>query len=179
MPGFFGKGGSGRAGDIARRLREREAGKGEGVRLPFGRPGRLVVVMVLMLAVGMLLLRRVGMGPPSTDLRRANVARENMAVLRTALDRFAGDCGQYPFPSDGLASLIHDPDVAGWSGPYIFALKADPWGRQFRYGVEEGRFLLHSTGADGVDGTDDDVRLVWRAGEAVKAVEGVYPADIR
>ena len=114
--------------------------------------------MAAMLVVGGFLLQRVNMGPPSSDLRRTHIARDNMTVLRAALERFETDCGRYPTPAEGLVALIHDPAASGWRGPYIFELKPDPWARAFRYSAAGAtNMVIGSAGTDGLPDTDDDI----------------------
>ena len=178
LPGFFGKSESMQAGEIARRARDRSANPGIKAKLPFGRPGRLLIAMAVMLAIAVLLLRRVNMGPAPTDLHRVYVTQDNLAVLRAALDQFRNDCGHYPSLSEGLISLIHDPGATGWQGPYIFELKPDPWGRAFVFSVESSRCLLRSLGPDGTPDTPDDIHLAWAVGQTQEVERGLFPAAI-
>jgi general secretion pathway protein G len=99
------------------------------------------------------------MPPPAAggDPAALSLAQDNLAVLQTALGAFRDDCGRFPVTAEGLAALVHNPEATGWQGPYIKALKPDPWGRPFRW-VSDGRQAsLLSAGADGVVGTGDDV----------------------
>ncbi|HCE42193.1 MAG TPA: hypothetical protein DET40_01425 [Lentisphaeria bacterium] len=96
-------------------------------------------------------------------------AKYNISVLNTALDYFSRDCGRYPSAQEGLAALVSDPNVAGWKGPYIEKLKWDSWKRGFRYSSDGKTFRLFSLGADGLEGTADDIATSDRfkaAGEA-------------
>ena len=43
-----------------------------------------------------------------------------------------------------------DPSVPGWGGPYIFALKPDPWGNHFKYWMTNGAYRIYSAGPDGI-----------------------------
>lgn len=177
LPGFFGESGGAGARGTAERARQRAQRTSVQARLPFlEKPGRLVIVMAVMLVAGVLLLKRVKLGPPSTDRRRARLAQDNLAVLRAALDQFDKDCGRHPSPREGLVSLIHDPGLEGWRGPYIFELKPDPWGNAYQY-EREGD--LRSGGPDGIAGSPDDIRLEWPGGRAPPSREAVFPAKLQ
>lgn len=85
-------------------------------------------------------------------------AKYNISMLGIALDNFRDDCGRYPTTAEGLASLIHNPGLEGWHGPYIRKLKPDPWRRPFGYTSDGERIeKLYTKGPDGIEGTKDDV----------------------
>jgi len=46
--------------------------------------------------------------------------------LSAALKQYRADCGDYPH-SQGLQSLVTDPGIMGWRGPYIKEVPLDPW----------------------------------------------------
>ena len=75
-------------------------------------------------------------------------------AFQKAVGRYREDCGQYPSARDGLNALIHDPGVAGWSGPYLRKeLPLDPWHRPYIYllSADSAPEIL-SYGADGMPG---------------------------
>ena len=84
-------------------------------------------------------------------------ARENLAVLSTALELFKADCGKYPTDEEGLPSLLHEIPIRGWRGPYIVSLTRDPWRNRFHYERKGDSFLLCSAGPDWKIGTEDDI----------------------
>ncbi|WP_206108038.1 type II secretion system protein GspG [Paludisphaera soli] len=90
--------------------------------------------------------------------------------IAVACGDYARDCGDAPPPAQGLAGLVSDPGVAGWSGPYLGSDRlTDPWGRPYQYRAEANsdRILVWSMGPDGRSGTSDDVRReVLLRGEA-------------
>jgi hypothetical protein len=61
---------------------------------------------------------------------------------------------------------VRDPGVPGWHGYYVDQLPPDPWGHPYRYVCTNGTVRLWGAGADGLDGTADDVASPgpdWRA----------------
>lgn len=95
---------------------------------------------------------------------KVKTATVQIAQLKSALDLYFIDIGRYPSREEGLFALVAPPeDVAGWAGPYIDqdAMPKDPWGGSFRYGIDQGRPIIVSYGADGEvggEGEDADVR---------------------
>ena len=69
-------------------------------------------------------------------------------------------CGRFPSPEEGLGALIRNPGIAGWRGPYVAALKSDPWNHEYRYGYQRNVAVVSSAGPDGIHGTPDDLREV-------------------
>ncbi len=151
----------------------------------------LLGMAALALAGGLLLQRAIRTSRPSTDHAQTETALRNLETLRIALERFHRDGGRYPDPeTEGLHALIRDPGVAGWRGPYVNMIRPDPWGREFRYDLREGRVELFTPGPDGVEGTEADIAAVEPSDEAVQAdrrrraadpdetVERTYPVNI-
>ncbi len=66
------------------------------------------------------------------------------------------------FPTD-LNDLMEQPANLAvptrWKGPYLDTnkLPVDPWGRPYKYQLQGKQVVISSAGADGVEGTDDDV----------------------
>jgi general secretion pathway protein G len=94
---------------------------------------------------------------------RVAFARSDVSLLTTEVDSFEVDTGRYPTAAEGLGALVSRPaGTPAWRGPYLPALKTDPWGRPYVYhpgGPAAGgagcRVL--SLGPDGKEGTSDDV----------------------
>ena len=95
------------------------------------------------------------------DAKKA-AAKTQIAGFSTALDAFEVDTGAYPKGSEGLMDLVQAPsDAQGWKGPYMKEIPLDPWGKPYIY-VCPGRnnptsYDLFSVGADGREGTEDDI----------------------
>jgi hypothetical protein len=143
------------------------------------KPLRIILIVLGLLFLGHLVLNQARRGAPPSAARDIEVARLNLQTLRTAFQRLAEDCGQLPPTRDGIVSLVHNPSLRGWRGPYVLELKPDPWGRPFLYANEGGRLVLSSAGPDGMPRTADDIVLVHDTNAAHPPAEGVYPADIR
>jgi general secretion pathway protein G len=62
----------------------------------------LIELVVVMAIVGLLLALAAPRYIGSIDRGKANVQRQNMAVLREAIDKFHGDLGRYPETLDEL-----------------------------------------------------------------------------
>lgn len=78
------------------------------------------------------------------------------ASIKMAVDQYKLDCGAYPAPAAGLRSLVANPRVARWNGPYLKRLPTDPWGQDFRYSLDDGKPEIRSAGPDMKFGTPDD-----------------------
>ena len=81
--------------------------------------------------------------------RATKVALESSyRALAAAIETYQLENGRYP------ARLGDIPDVASGRLP-----GKDPWGSPFRYRAEGSRYEVRSDGADGREGTEDDVVL--------------------
>ena len=91
---------------------------------------------------------------------KVDLAKPRLALVESAIERFAIDCLRYPEESEGLEVLLVKPDdieEGKWSGPYLKASQLnDPWGNPIIYQAEgevnPGSYDLISLGADGEDG---------------------------
>jgi len=95
-------------------------------------------------------------------------AKVQLNNLEGALGRFREDIGTFPTNEQGLAALRENPDVKGWSGPYLAQdIPLDPWGRPYVYrypGEHSDEPDIVSWGANGKpggNGNDADV-VSWR-----------------
>lgn len=121
------------------------------------RPAQFILLLMIMLAAGMVLVGRSRKPLPSNDAAMARVARRNLAVLRVAIEQLRAHGGRYPTTREGLVSLVHNPGMPDWQGPYILELKPDPWGRPFGYEAGSGQVRIFCLGPDGESGTADDI----------------------
>ena len=78
----------------------------------------LIELLVVMTIIGLLLSIAVPRYFHSLDLSRATMLRQDLAVLREAIDKFAADKGHYP---EALGDLV--------TGSYVRALPVDPFTR--------------------------------------------------
>jgi len=68
--------------------------------------------------------------------------------------------GSLPLEDRGIDSLLRNPGVSGWKGPYFeYEDLWDSWGNELRYAVIEGEPVVWSVGRDGIDGTNDDIHV--------------------
>ena len=92
---------------------------------------------------------------------------EVMGAFLDGVQAYHGDTKTYPSQTEWIDSLLKDPGVSGWNGPYISAdlPRVDLWGRPFIYEVfrhQDQVYLdVRSRGPNGEDdrGLNDDIRL--------------------
>lgn len=116
----------------------------------------MVVVLIIAALAGMVLPRVLN----RADEARKDIARGEIAAIKTALDLFRLDFGRYPTEKEGLGALMSDPGQSGnWKGPYLQSAPQDPWKQDYRYkspGVHNvGGVDIWSIGLDPDDGKDD------------------------
>jgi general secretion pathway protein G len=131
------------------------------------------VILVLGILVVMASVTAVVLWPTAKGAR-IQAAQVQIQTLGGQLDIYSTHIGHYPTEEEGgLRALLlkpnfSDPTQAGkWFGPYIKAdqLK-DPWGNDLHYAVsqagtpeaEQVPYKLWSSGPDGVDGNEDDIK---------------------
>jgi general secretion pathway protein G len=118
----------------------------------------MLVVMIIALLAG-LAIYNLG---DSFGQAQVTAAGADMRTYKVALLGYRGATGNYPTTAQGLGVLVTKPDgAANWRGPYMEALKKDPWGKDYIY-VYPGQknpnsYDLYSAGKDGQPGTADDV----------------------
>jgi general secretion pathway protein G len=96
---------------------------------------------------------------------KEQIARIEIVELGGGLLLFYFDVGRYPTSSEGLEAIAHNPcNLDSWKGLYLTKdLPKDPWGKPYIYRCpgQHDDYDLLSCGADGVEGSDDDV-VKWR-----------------
>jgi len=123
----------------------------------------LIVIVILGILASLAIPRLAG----RTEEARVQAARSDIeGGLSTALDLYEMDMGKYPARLD---DLIRKPGTAArWKGPYLKkkAIPPDPWKHAYIYrfpGVHNtSEYDLSSNGADGVEGTQDDINN-WKS----------------
>ena len=91
-----------------------------------------------------------------------HVAKIQLAEFESALQLYSFDIGRLPTTAEGLQALIQNPSGSeSWKGPYMSkpVIPTDPWDRPYIYKSpgDHGDYDLSSAGADGVEGTADDI----------------------
>jgi general secretion pathway protein G len=124
--------------------------------------GFTLIELIVVLVILGLLAAVVG---PSVYKKLAGskdkIAKIQITELEGALQMYSFDMGHFPSSSEGLEALVRNPGSSdSWKGPYIAKdLPKDPWDRPYayRYPGMHGEFDIISLGADGAEGTDDDI----------------------
>jgi len=128
-------------------------------------------LLEILLVVGLLALLAAFAIPALTQqaegakVKLAEAAIGPNGAISQAIDLFKLNTGVFPEELKDLISKPSDDKVASkWNGPYLkdaSGLK-DPWDHDFQYNREgthnAGKVDLWSTGPDGIDGNDDDVK---------------------
>ncbi len=124
----------------------------------------ILVVLAIIAVMAYLIVPNV-IGRP--DQARVTVAQTDLRTISAALKMYRLDNGDYPTTGQGLPALVEQPTSGpqpiNWSpSGYLGQLPQDPWGRDYNYRSEGGRFELVSLGKDGAvggDGVDADIAL--------------------
>ena len=90
----------------------------------------------------------------SVDSEKQKQARGEMESMADALEKFRADRGFYVVSDSQTVAMDH------LSPKYLArVIRVDPWQRPYKYQGERDRFTLRSVGADGKEGTSDDIEL--------------------
>jgi general secretion pathway protein G len=117
----------------------------------------LIELMVVILIIGLLATIVVQSLRGATDKAKKTKAQADIAELRTALDRYYLDNGNYPTTEQGLAALVTAPTNGPIpsdyeDGGYVQRIPNDPWGHPYVYQSDGNSYTLESYGADGQAG---------------------------
>ena len=123
----------------------------------------LIVIFILLLLAGI----AVGVFNGTRERAKIDTTKINIRVLKSQVDRYNLEVGNYPTTAQGLDALLQPPadlpDPSKWGGPYLEdnTSPLDPWGNPYQYVSPSqhtrGGFDIWSLGPDGQDGTDDDI----------------------
>ncbi|ADO45438.1 MAG: type II secretion system major pseudopilin GspG [Hydrogenobacter thermophilus] len=132
----------------------------------------LIVVIIIGLLAALVAPRLVGKLTESKE----KIARQQIAMLSTAVELFRADVGRYPTTQEGLEALIKKPEGVPenlWKGPYIKGnkLPLDPWGNPYHYfGPDDPKtkekgvdFIIMSYGSDGKEGGEGEAKDISNA----------------
>lgn len=112
----------------------------------------LVVVIIGMLAAvaGVRLTGQMGKA-------QRNVAKQGVAAIESAIDRYELDNGKLP---DSLQNLMTKGNEINWDGPYLKKAEGlkDPWGNEYQYSKSGNNYSVVSAGPDGSFGTGDNIK---------------------
>lgn len=117
----------------------------------------LIEIMVVILILGLLATIVVQSLRGATAKAKRTKAEADIAELKTALDRYYLDNGNYPTTDQGLQALVQKPTDGPVppdyeQGGYIERLPLDPWGHSYFYQSDGNSYVLKSFGADGKPG---------------------------
>jgi general secretion pathway protein G len=119
----------------------------------------MLVVIIIGALAAMVMPRLAGRGEQA---RSAAASADIQANIATGLKLYELDNGSFPSTDEGLGALIAKPASAvNWNGPYLEKKPVDPWGREYKYkspGDHRNDYDLYSSGKDGQEGTEDDVK---------------------
>ena len=125
-----------------------------------GFPYYMVIIIGLLIVgalVGSAISERGGIDIAQQNVKKTEKSLFNLAI---ALGRYRYHVGTFPATEEGLEQLSQTRlSVPGWVGPYIKAVKSDPWKNPYVYvyNGETSLPTLFSKGPDGKAGTPDDL----------------------
>ncbi|MCC6314534.1 MAG: type II secretion system protein GspG [Thermomicrobiales bacterium] len=111
---------------------------------------RLFAVVGLSLSALIVYVGSFGCPPPDWNRLRYLDASLQVQAIREAVERYRSDCGDYPPVGIGLGSLVVNPGVEDWRGPYLEHVPLDPWQQSYLYSRPAGPYPpeILSHGAD-------------------------------
>ena len=124
----------------------------------------LIEVMIVVVILGLLatvIMPKILNRPEQVKRARAVFDIRN---IQSALALFKTDTGRFPTTSEGLAALVSNPGIKGYTPDgYLEKAPIDPWGNPFVYmapGQHNKDYDLESFGKDGEQGgTADDADI--------------------
>ncbi|MBN2317673.1 MAG: type II secretion system major pseudopilin GspG [Acidobacteria bacterium] len=117
----------------------------------------IIVVVIIAMLVGVIGLKLGG----KLSQAKEDIAQIAIADLEGSLVLYMVEVGNYPNSNEGLEALLQNPgNSPNWHGPYMKKDPKDPWGNPwvYQFPSQHGQeFDLCSNGADGIEGTEDDI----------------------
>ena len=118
----------------------------------------LIVVLVILAMLAAVVAPKIY---DKLSTSKDKIAKIQITELEGALQMYLLDMGRFPDTGEGLDALMRNPvGNKSWNGPYLTKeLPKDPWQRDYVYHHpgNYGEFDLLSVGADGAEGTEDDI----------------------
>lgn len=116
----------------------------------------LIELLIVIVILGLLYSLVAPAMFSKVDSTKVKSAQIQLEMLRTSMEAFRLDLGDYP----SSLSELREPSGAGWDGPYLpKSVPKDPWGNDYFYkvpGVSGLAFTLMSFGKDGTEGGTGD-----------------------
>jgi len=120
-------------------------------------PGAIVAIIcipVFIVFLGLLAAIAIPNFVKAKNNAQRAASLSNMNAVRVAIQIYNLDNAKYP---ENLSVLLLD---TADQGAYLTQIPKDAWGRDYIYRVDsQGNFELFSLGPDGIEGSNDDVRL--------------------
>ena len=115
----------------------------------------LLVLIILVVIGGIVTVNFVGIQKGAQD----DAARTQMNLIKKGIQLYRLQVGTLPKSLEALREKPNDiPDPSRWQGPYFDEpIPVDPWGNEYKYSPSGTGFELNSAGADGQEGSEDDV----------------------
>ncbi len=124
----------------------------------------LIELMIVMIIIGLLAAL---VGPKlfsQLGKAKTKAAKAQIEMLLATLDAYRLDVGSYPDQNQGLESLVNNPGIDNWDGPYLKKGKVplDPWKHPYIYRNpgQHNDIDISSLGADnrsGGEGENQDI----------------------
>lgn len=116
----------------------------------------MIVVIIIAALAAMVAPNLIG----RSEEAKAKIAEGDLASLKTVLNLYRLDKGSYPTTEQGLDVLLQSPGAG--REPYLDKPALDPWKHKYQYRFpgthRPGGYDLFSAGADGKEGTEDDIK---------------------
>ena len=124
----------------------------------------LIELMLVLVILAVLAAVVVPKFSGKSEAARMSACKAEISIIDGALDQYEQAVGKYPSSEEGLRALVEAPsNTRGWAGPYLKRndVPQDPWKRDYIYRFpathNKGGPDLFSVGADGQEGTPDDI----------------------
>lgn len=116
----------------------------------------LIELLIVIVILGLLYSLVAPAMFSKVDSTKVKTAQIQLEMLRTSMEAFRLDMGDYP----EALSQLRESSSPGWDGPYLpKSVPKDPWGNDYYYkvpGDANEAFILMSLGKDGAEGGADD-----------------------
>ena len=123
----------------------------------------LMIVVIIIAALSAMVVPRLS---NRSEQAKITVAEADIhSNIGLALKLYKLDNGRYPTTGQGLKALLVQPSSSpapkNWNGPYLENDPIDPWKVEYAYkspGANNASgYDLYSFGADGIEGSTDDI----------------------